>query len=129
MLPALDSPASLITLSITCKSLAIILQREVANVHAQGAGKYRKDLLQLLEKEWGDKYYFCTIPCLLRPFPSDATISRYQGLEWKALLISGCRTPRHSYWQMYSAWEGWVQFGAVCGLCGVEEGGVCGDEG
>jgi hypothetical protein len=68
---ASDSPESVATLSLTCKSLRLALMRRVADLQSD----YRGKLLQLLQRDIGDRFYFCPLCCKLHRFRPDCTIN------------------------------------------------------
>ncbi|GAB1314703.1 F-box domain-containing protein [Madurella fahalii] len=59
-----SSPESIVALSLTCKPLFIALERDVADIR----GKYRHSVLALLEKDLGDRFFYCSTCCQLHRF-------------------------------------------------------------
>lgn len=57
-----SSPESIVSLSLTCKALFSILERDVVNIQHQS----RHNLLILPEKDLGDRYFYCSFFCQLR---------------------------------------------------------------
>lgn len=59
-----SSPESLVTLSLTCKNLSSILDRDAVDLCE--ASKRR--LLLLLERDFGDAFFYCSFCCRLHHF-------------------------------------------------------------
>lgn len=59
-----SSPESFVALSLTCKTLSSILDRDTANL----GDTSRRDLLVLLERDLGDRFFYCSGCCQLHPF-------------------------------------------------------------
>jgi hypothetical protein len=58
------SPESVIALSLTCRRLHSILSHDVARVQMGCRGR----LLALLEKDLGDRFFYCSVCCQLHVF-------------------------------------------------------------
>ncbi|KAI0903813.1 hypothetical protein F4823DRAFT_617218 [Ustulina deusta] len=58
------NPEAIVALSLTCKSLYVMFRKERINLR----GVQRKALLLLLEKDFGDKIYYCPFCSRLHPF-------------------------------------------------------------
>lgn len=58
------SPESLVALSLTCKTLSSILDRDAVKL----CEKSRCQLLLLLEKDLGNRFFYCSVCCQLHRF-------------------------------------------------------------
>lgn len=59
-----SSPESLVALSLTCKALSSILDRDAVTL----CEKSRRQFLLLLEKDLGNIYFYCSVCCQLHCF-------------------------------------------------------------
>ncbi|EHK42022.1 hypothetical protein TRIATDRAFT_31330 [Trichoderma atroviride IMI 206040] len=59
-----SSPESLVALSLTCKALSSILDRDAVKL----CEKSRRQLLLLLEKDLGSRFFYCSVCCQLHHF-------------------------------------------------------------
>ncbi|KAK4235098.1 hypothetical protein C8A03DRAFT_18117 [Achaetomium macrosporum] len=59
-----SSPESVVALSLTCKHLRTILANDVVKVQAKCRGR----LLALVEKDLGDRLFYCSVCCQLHAF-------------------------------------------------------------
>lgn len=59
-----SSPESLVALSLTCKTLSSILDRDALKL----CEKSRRQLLLLLEKDLGSRFFYCSVCCQLHQF-------------------------------------------------------------
>lgn len=59
-----SSPESLVALSLTCKALSSIFERDAVTL----CEKSRRQLLLLLEKDLGSRFFYCSVCCQLHHF-------------------------------------------------------------
>ncbi|KAK4033980.1 hypothetical protein C8A01DRAFT_19145 [Parachaetomium inaequale] len=59
-----ESPESLVALSLTCKHLRLALAEDVAKTHV----RCRLGFLALLERDLGDRFFYCSACCQLHVF-------------------------------------------------------------
>lgn len=74
-----SSPESIIALSLTCKSLFGVLRSDVASLRGH---QCRSSLLALLEKDLGDRFFYCSKCCQLHRFsaswnPTDTELTEH----------------------------------------------------
>ncbi|KAK1236796.1 hypothetical protein MKX07_005915 [Trichoderma sp. CBMAI-0711] len=78
-----SSPESLVALSLTCKTLSSILERDAAILPE--ASKHR--LLLLLEKDLGDAFFYCSFCCRLHQYSQ----------QWHPKVLGALRPSRRCF--------------------------------
>lgn len=69
-----SSPESLVSLSLTCKTLSSILDRDAVKL----CEKSRRQFLLLLEKDLGNRFFYCSFCCQLHRFSQQwSPVSRH----------------------------------------------------
>lgn len=84
-------PTALVALALTCKPLYNIITVERANLQ----GAHRENLLLLLEKDLGDKVFYCPYCSRLHSFLSSESPTNYDFILYR--LVQGC-----PYWRSVS---------------------------
>lgn len=79
------SPESIIALALTCKPLYRTLEKYVTELKL--SNESRKALLILLEKDLGDRFFFCFVCCELHRFWS----------SWDPISLGSCFNSCHSH--------------------------------
>ncbi|OIW31177.1 hypothetical protein CONLIGDRAFT_700894 [Coniochaeta ligniaria NRRL 30616] len=100
-----STPEGILALALTCRSLFHVFRSDMAKLRNH---QCRSNLLLLLEKDLGDRFFYCSMCCQLHSFPPWWKFGRLSDIQ--SPLLSDTKHRQQRFWPGTAGYRMYVSF-------------------